>query len=197
MNGILNELVMKMLIRNIIKFLLIFTTLNGLAQEPSFYIRSLRSIHLENKPSVLQPITFNDVDVVYNKIAQFIDQNIIISAPGNYEVSGFVNINPGVMGSNLKDSITIELLLINNHQTAKETVLATTHFTYNYGNFDVAAGIHIEPVTISLNADDKVSLCVKILPESTVEINKSSKYHHINKPTGMEQIAGVRIAKVP
>lgn len=185
-----------MRIKNIIKLVLFFATLNGFAQEPSFYIRSLRSIHIENKPSVIQEIKFNDVDVVYNKIAQFYDHKTIISAPGNYEISGFANINPGVMGNNIKDSLKIELLLIKNHQTADETVLGSAYFTYSYGNFDVAAGLHIEPKIVYLNADDKVSLCVKILPESTVEINKNPKYHHINKPTGMEQIAGVRIAKV-
>src|SRR5690554_3019389 len=78
LNGILNESVMMMLTKNIIKFLLIFTTLNVFSQEPSFYIRSLRSIHIENKPSVLQPVSFNDVDVVYNKIAQFINHKIVI-----------------------------------------------------------------------------------------------------------------------
>src|SRR5690554_8120497 len=103
-----------MLSKNIIKFLFIFTTLNVFSQEPSFYIRSLRSIHIENKPSVLQPVSFNDVDVVYNKIAQFINHKIVISTPGNYEISGFANINPGVMGSAIKDSIVMELLLIKN-----------------------------------------------------------------------------------
>lgn len=196
MNGTLNESVMKMLIRNIIKLVLFFATLSGFAQEPSFYIRSLRSIHIENKPTVLQPVVFNDVDVVYNKIAQFIDHKIVVSAPGEYEVSGFANINPGVMGSGIKDSIIMELLLIKNHQSVDETVLATTRYSFSYGNFDVAAGVHIEPEVVSLNADDIIGLFIKILPESTVEINKNSKYHHINKPTGMEQIAGVRIAKV-
>ena len=187
---------MMMLTKNIIKFLLIFTTLNVFSQEPSFYIRSLRSIHIENKPSVLQPVSFNDVDVVYNKIAQFINHKIVISTPGNYEISGFANINPGVMGSAIKDSIIMELLLIKNHQSVDESVLATTRYSFSYGNFDVAAGVHIEPETVSLNANDEVGLFVKILPESTVEINKNPKYHHINKPTGMQQIAGVRIARV-
>lgn len=186
-----------MRIKNIIKLVLLFATLYGFAQEPSFYIRSLRSIHIENKPSIIQEINFKNVDIVYNKIVQFYDQKVTISAPGNYEISGFANINPGVMGNTIKDSLKIELLLIKNFQTADETVLGNSIFTYSYGNFDVAAGLHIEPKIVYLNADDKVSLCVRILPESTIEINKNSKYHHINKPTGMQQIAGVRIAKVP
>src|SRR5690554_6371098 len=93
LTGTLNESVMMMLTKNIIKFLLIFTTLNVFSQEPSFYIRSLRSIHIENKPSGLQPVTFNELDVVYNKIAQFINHMIIISTPAIYEISGFANIN--------------------------------------------------------------------------------------------------------
>lgn len=184
-------------IKNIINILCIFTVFNSWSQEPSYYIRTLRSVPIENKVSVIQEIKFNEVDVVYNKIAQFLDHKTIISAPGNYEISGFANINPGVMGNNIKDSFKIELLLIKNHLTENETVLGSTSFTYSYGNFDVAAGLHIEPKVVYLNADDKISLCVRILPESTIEINKNSKYHHINKPTGMQQIAGIRIVKIP
>src|SRR5690554_8018286 len=96
------------------KFLLNFTDLNVFSQESSFYIHSLRSIYIDNKPSVLKTVSFNDVDVVYNKISQFINHKIVISTPGNYEISGFATINPGVMGSAIKDSIVMELLLIKN-----------------------------------------------------------------------------------
>lgn len=166
------------------------------SQEPSFYIRSLRSLHLDSKPSVLQPISFEEVDVVYNKIVQFTDKKIKIHATGTYEVSGFANINPGVMGTSAKDSLTIALYLIKNHQLPNETTLATAQFTFRYGNFDVASGLHTESVTINLQANDEVSMWVKILPESTIKLNESAKYNHVNKPTGMQQIAGIRIAKI-
>ncbi|HUH25127.1 MAG TPA: hypothetical protein VLY87_00740 [Flavobacterium sp.] len=187
---------MKKPIKNIFSLLFFVMSFVGFSQEPSFYIRSLRSIHLENKPSTLQPISFQEVDVVYNKIAQFIDKKIKISALGSYEVSGFANINPGVMGTTLKDSLTIELYIIKNHQLPNETILASTQFTFRYGNLDVASGLHTELVTINLQANDEVSMWIKILPESTVKLNESPKYNHVNKPTGMQQIAGIRIAKI-
>jgi len=182
-------------IKSIFRLLFFVMSFVGFAQEPSFYIRSLRSIHLENKPSVLQPVSFNDVDVVYNKIGQFLNKRITVSLTGNYEISGFANINPGVMGTSIKDSLTMELYLIKNRETENETIIATTRFTFRYGNLDVASGLHTEPVLVQLQANDKISMWVKILPESTVKINESPKYDHINKPTGMEQIAGLRIAK--
>ena len=187
---------MKSRFKNIISTLFLLTTFYGFSQEPSFYIRSLRSIRLENTPNVLQPIKFNDVDVVYNKICQFLNQQITVTSPGSYEMSAFANINPGVMGTSSKDSIQMELYLIKNHQKANQVTLATASFTFTYGNFDVAAGFHIAPIKAQLQANDDVSLWVKILPSSTIAINNSEKYHHITKPTGMEQIAGLRIAKV-
>ena len=187
---------MKKRIKNIFRVLFLLCFFSALAQEPAFYIRSLRSIHLNNTPNVLQPVSFRDVDVVYNKIGQFLNNKITVSAPGTYEISGFANINPGVMGNGIKDSIQMQLLLIKNPQQPTETEISKTEFTFTYGNFDVASGLHIAPQKIILHAGDEISMWVKILPSSTIEINKSSKYDHINKPTGMEQIAGIRIAKV-
>src|SRR5690606_40780486 len=63
-------------IRNIIKVLLLFFYFTGLAQEPSFYIRSIRSIHLDDTVGILQPIRFKEVDVVYNKIMRISGENI-------------------------------------------------------------------------------------------------------------------------
>lgn len=187
---------MKRRIKNIISILFLLMGFYGFAQEPSFYIRSLRSIRLENTPAVLQPVPFNEVDVLYNKICQFLNNKITVNTPGTYEVSGFANINPGVMGTSSKDSIHMELYLIKNHQKANEMVLGKAAFTFSYGNFDVAEGFYIASTKTPLQAGDDLSLWVKILPTSTISINNSEKYHHITKPTGMEQIAGMRIAKL-
>src|SRR5690554_722007 len=187
---------MKMLTRNIINIILLLVGFQVFSQEPSLYIRSLRSIHLENVHSVPQQINFHDVDVVYNKIGQFLNEKITLSAPGKYEISAFANINPGVMGTTSKDSIHIELFLLKNHSKSNEEILGTAQFKYSYGNFDVAAGLHIVPKVVSLQAGDDVSLWVRILPTTTIDINKSPKYDHVNKPTGMEQIAGIRIERL-
>jgi len=187
---------MKKDIRNIIKVLLLFFYFTGLAQEPSFYIRSIRSIHLDDTVGILQPIRFKEVDVVYNKIMRISGENIAVTTAGTYEASAFANINPGVMGSSSKDSIKMELYLIKNYSKPGEAVLGTAEFGFTYGNFDVASGLHIEPVKVQLQSGDDVSLWVRILPESTIAINKSSKYDHVTKPTGMGQIAGIRIAKI-
>lgn len=185
-----------MRIKNIFSFVFLLICIHGFAQEPSLYIRSLRSIHLENKPLVPQQIKFRDVDMVYNKIGQFLNERITVSSSGIFEVSAFANINPGVMGSSSKDSIHIELYVMKNHNQPTEQVIGTTVFKYSYGSFDVAAGLMIPPKEIQLQQGDEISLWVKILPSTTIDINKSSKYDHVNKPTGMEQIAGIRIAKV-
>ena len=185
-----------MLIRNIISLLFFLFSMPILAQEPSLYIRSLRSIHLENIKDVPQQIKFRNVDMVYNKIGQFIDEKITVSSPGNYEVSAFANINPGVMGSTSKDSIHVELLLIKNPSKEQKETLGTAMFKFSYGNFDVAAGLHIVPTNVSLQAGDEISLWVRILPTTNIDINKSPKYDHVTKPTGMEQIAGIRIEKL-
>ncbi|MBA5793290.1 hypothetical protein H1R17_03150 [Flavobacterium sp. xlx-214] len=187
---------MKNHIKSIISICLLLASFMGFAQAPSLYIRSIRSIHLENAPGALQPIPFHEVDMVYNKIGQFLNNKITVNKTDTYEVSGFANINPGVMGTSTKDSIQMEVYLIKNHQQPTETILGKDAFTFTYGNFDVAAGFHIAPIKAQLQANDDVSLWVKILPTSTIAINKSAKYDHVTKPTGMEQIAGMRIAKV-
>lgn len=182
--------------KNIISFVLLLVGFQVFSQEPSLYVRSLRSIHLENVHSIPQQINFRDVDMVYNKIGQFINEKITVSSSGSFEVSAFANINPGVMGTSSKDSIHIELFLLKNHSKSNEEILGTAQFKYSYGNFDVAAGLHIVPKLVSLQAGDDVSLWVRILPTTTIDINKSPKYDHVNKPTGMEQIAGIRIEKI-
>ena len=182
--------------KDIIKVLIFLVGFGGFAQEKSFYIRSIRSIHLENTPSVMQQLKFEPVDVVYNKITQFLNDKITISSSGTFEVSAFANINPGVMGSSSKDSIHMELYLIKNPQSPTEEILGKTEFRFSFGNFDVAAGLLIAPTEVQLQKNDEISLWVKILPTSNIDINKSPKYDHVTKPTGMQQIAGMRIEKL-
>jgi len=182
--------------KDIIKVLIFFVGFSAFAQEKSFYIRSIRSIHLENTPSVMQQLKFEPVDVVYNKITQFLNDKITISSSGTFEVSAFANINPGVMGSSSKDSIHMELYLIKNPQSPNEEILGKTEFRFSFGNFDVAAGLLIPPTEVQLQKNDEISLWVKILPTSNIDINKSPKYDHVTKPTGMQQIAGMRIEKL-
>ena len=182
--------------KDIIKVLIFLVGFSTFAQEKSFYIRSIRSIHLENTPSVMQQLKFQPVDVVYNKITQFLNDKITISSSGTFEVSAFANINPGVMGSSSKDSINMELYLIKNPQSPTEEILGKTEFRFSYGNFDVAAGLLIAPTEVQLQKNDEISLWVKILPTSNIDINKSPKYDHVTKPTGMQQIAGMRIEKL-
>lgn len=187
---------MQKVFKDIIKILVLLVGVSGFAQEKMFYIRSLRSIHLQNTPNEMQQLRFQPVDVVYNKITQFLNDKITISADGTYEVSAFANINPGVMGSSEKDSIHLELYLIKNPKLPTEEILGKTEFKFSYGNFDVAAGLLIEPTEVKLQKNDEITLWVKILSTSTITINLSDKYDHVTKPTGMQQIAGMRIAKL-
>lgn len=182
--------------KDIIRVLIFLVGFSVFAQEKSFYIRSIRSIHLENTPSVMQQLKFQPVDAVYNKITQFLNDKITVSSSGTFEVSAFANINPGVMGSSSKDSIHMELYLIKNVQLPTEEILGKTEFRFSYGNFDVASGLLIAPTEVQLQKNDEISLWVKILPTSNIDINKSPKYDHVTKPTGMQQIAGMRIAKL-
>ena len=75
--------------KNIISFVLLLVGFQVFSQEPSLYIRSLRSIHLENVHSIPQQINFRDVDMVYNKIGQFLNEKITVSSSGSFEVSAF------------------------------------------------------------------------------------------------------------
>ena len=100
------------------------------------------------------------------------------------------------MGNSSKDSIHMELYLIKNAKLPTEGILGKTEFRFSYGNFDVAAGLLIAPTEVQLQKNDEISLWVKILPTSNIDINKSEKYDHITKPTGMHQIAGMRIEKL-
>lgn len=187
---------MKNHFKGIISSLFILVVINSFAQEKSFYIRSIRSIHLENERDVLQEIKFKDVDVLYNKTCQFLNETITVNTSGVYSISAFANINPGVMGSSEKDSISMEMYLYNNKGTSSEQVVGKTNFVFTYGNFDVAAGLQILPIETTISKGDALSLWIKILSSSNIDINKSKKYDHITKPTGMEQIAGIYLSKI-
>jgi len=182
--------------KGIINLLILLASTTGFSQEKSFYIRSIRSIHLEATKDIMQPLKFQPVDVVYNKITQFLDNKITVSSSGLFEISAFANINPGVMGSTIKDSIHIDLYLVKNDPNMVGNVLAKSQFKYSYGNFDVAAGLNIAPIEVNLQKGDELSLWVKILPTSNIDINKSPKYDHVTKPTGMQQIAGMYVNKL-
>lgn len=187
---------MKHLNKPIFSFILIFFFVNNMkAQESAFYIRSLRSIHLENDYTAFQKINFNGLDLVYNKIINFDDQTIEVIETGIYELNGFVNINPGVFGKSAKDKIDIEVLLLANFQKPNQKTIASSTYSFTFGNLDVSHSFVFDNLHANLLADDAIEIRVVILPTSTIDMNKSSKYHHINKPTGLQQIAGLRIKK--
>lgn len=185
---------MKHLLKNIfsVLFLLIFCQIH--AQEPSFYIRTLRSISMTQDTVQMQGIRFKDVDVVYNKIIDFTNQNITIKQAGVYEVNGFVNINPGVYGG-VKDSLQIEVYWIKNSGKPSEQILCSVKQNYTCGNMDVARTFLFRPQLFRFEAGDDISIWAKVLPTSTISINNNKNYHQIHKPTGMQQIAGLRISR--
>lgn len=176
-------------------FFLLFITIKTFAQEQSFYIRSLRSIHLENDTALSQKITFKDVDVIYNKIVDFKEGNIRLKESGSYEISSFVNINPGVMGESAKDFIEINVRLIKNFAKVDEEILCSLNHRFTYGNLDVSQSFLLSKASLLLKQDDVIEMVIQILPTSNISINKSKKYDHIDKPTGMEQITGLYIKK--
>src|SRR5690606_7222378 len=104
---------MKPIHKNIFNLFFLFIGVLTFAQQPSFYIRSLRSISMQQDTVNWQAVTFKDVDIVYNKIIDFSNQTIKIDQKGTYEVNGFVNINPGVFGKP-NDSIQIAVYWIKN-----------------------------------------------------------------------------------
>lgn len=142
----------------------------------------------------MQNITFKEVDVVYNKIIDFTDQKIKINQKGSYEINGFVNINPGVYGTS-KDSLYIEVYWIKNQSKPNESLLHLSKQTYSYGNFDVSRSFLFPPESFLFDQGDEISIWTRILPASTLSINNNKNYHQVNKPTGMQQIVGLRIAK--
>lgn len=187
---------MKHLSKPIFSFILILFFVNNMkAQESAFYIRSLRSIHLKNDYAAFQKINFNKVDLVYNKIINFDDQTIQVIESAIYELNGFVNINPGVVGKSAKDKIDVEVLLLANFQKPNQKTIASSTYSFTFGNLDVSHSFVFQNLHSNLLADDVIEIRVVILPTSTIDMNKSSKYHQINKPTGLEQIAGLRIKK--
>lgn len=185
---------MKNLLKNIFSLILVLLSVAVYAQEPSFYIRSLRSISMAQDTLQMQAVTFKEVDVVYNKIINFKENKIAIAQSGKYEINGFVNINPGVYGTS-KDSIQIEVYWIKNQGKMDEQLLNTSRHNYTYGNFDVARTFLFRPKTLFFQTGDEISIWAKVLPSSTISINNNKNYHQITKPTGMQQIAGLRISR--
>lgn len=185
---------MKHLHKNIFSSLFLLVCVSVFAQEPSFYIRSLRSISMTHDTLQMQPITFKEVDIVYNKIINFTDNKITIATPGKYEINGFVNINPGVYGTS-KDSIQIEVYLIKNQGKPNEQLLNTARHNYTYGNMDVSRSFLFRPQAFFFQTGDEISIWSKVLPSSTKPINNNKNYHQIIKPSGMQQIVGLRISQ--
>lgn len=185
---------MKNRLKNTFNSLIFLSAAICSAQEQSFYIRSLRSISMTHDTLQMQPITFKEVDIVYNKIINFTDNKITIATPGKYEINGFVNINPGVYGTS-KDSIQIEVYWVKNQGTSSEQLLHIARHNYTYGNFDVARTFLFRPRSMFFQSGDEISIWAKVLPSSTISINNNKNYHQITKPTGMHQIAGLRISR--
>lgn len=186
---------MKPIHKNIFNLFFLFIGVLTFAQQPSFYIRSLRSISMQQDTVNWQAVTFKDVDIVYNKIIDFSNQTIKIDQKGTYEVNGFVNINPGVFGKP-NDSIQIAVYWIKNFGLPSQETLYEAHQSYSYGNFDVARSFVFPPKEFTFQRNDEITIWTHVLPTSTIPINNNKNYHQINKPTGLPQIAALRIAEV-
>jgi len=172
-----------------------FFSQNLKAQKQTFYVKLLKSLHLENDSLILQPILFDSTGIVYNKIAVLDKEVIRVNEAGKYEINGFVNINPGVKGSLDIDKIDFEVYLIKNYGTLDQTILSTTGLSFTYGNLDVSQSFDFEIPDLYLLPTDDLRIFTKYMHSSLISINTNEKYHHVNKPTGMMQIAAMRIHK--
>lgn len=177
--------------KNIIKWVICLCFINTFAQSDAFYIRMNRSLQLR-QDTLFQQVKFKEVDVIYNKIVDFSEEKLAVSKSGIYEINGFVNINPGVFGLP-KDFIEIEVYWYKNKGTEDEQLLQKTKERYTYGNLNVARTFLFPVKSFYFEKDDELSIWVKILPISTVPINSNKNYHHIITPTGMPQIAALRL----
>ncbi|WP_372474393.1 hypothetical protein AB4865_03665 [Capnocytophaga sp. ARDL2] len=177
--------------KNIIKALFFLLTFNTFAQSEALYLRLNRSIQLR-QDTLFQPIKFKEADIIYNKIIDFHEEKIQIKKSGIYEINGFVNINPGVFGI-FKDLIEIEVYLYKNRTEEDEQLLHVAKHTYTYGNFNVARSFLFPPKSHYFEKEDEISIWLKILPTSTISINTNKNYHHVITPTGMPQIAALRL----
>lgn len=171
--------------------ILLISTLSLHAQEPSFYLRLNRSMHLSNQHE-WQWIPFENNDIIYNHLVDFTEKQIKIIRPGTYEINGFVNINPGIIG-NKNDSITIEVAWFVNQGQPNEHILYATQHTYTKGNLDVSRSFLFPEQTVELQSNDHITIGIRLLEESTASLNESKGYHHLNHPTGFAQIAGLRL----
>ena len=165
-----------------------------LAQQPLFYARSNRSMPLNFATQNRNCFSFIERDVVYNNIITVQENELRIRQEGLYKLSSFVNINLGTAAGR-QDSLQLTFSIVRNPHTPSEETLSETTYIYRFGNFDVAAGLQIQPFYASLRREDEICLCVT-KDYSTFDINSNSKYHHISTPTGMPQIMGLRIEKV-
>lgn len=182
-----------MAIRTFFSFLLLFVASEVLAQ-PLFYARSNRSMPLDFATQSRNCFSFIERDIVYNNIITVLENEILIQQEGLYELSSFVNINLGTSAGR-QDSLQLTFSIVRNPHTTSEEILSETAYVYRYGNFDVAAGLQIQPFYTTLRREDEICLCVT-QDFGTFEINANTRYHHISTPTGMPQIMGLRIEKM-
>ena len=183
-----------MAIRTFFSFLLLFVAGEILAQQPLFYARSNRSMPLDFATQSRNCFSFIERDIVYNNIITVLENEILIQQEGLYELSSFVNINLGTSAGR-QDSLQLTFSIVKNPHTTSEEILFETAYVYRYGNFDVAAGLQIQPFYTTLRREDEICLCVT-QDFGTFEINANTRYHHISTPTGMPQIMGLRIEKI-
>lgn len=141
-------------------------------------------------------VTFDDSDLVINTITSF-DSSVnefVITEPGLYEVSGYVNYQPSSNGSNYA-----AINVIVQHQPVgsnswDELSLSRMIFT-GYAMRDITSTIVVPSAAIQMNAGDRIRMILK-KPVGDNHGNYSTPNWGIKLPTGGKYSKSIKIIAI-
>ena len=161
-----------------------------------FYLLSKETQHLDETAVEEQLVLLNPDDVLLNTIGTVKDTMLVIHQKGLYNVSGYISVNPGVFGKNTADYISMRVIIRYSADNFKTSTIITSQTqNYMYGNLSVAEQIQTPERQVLLAKGTQVRWYVQRIGHSTLSLNTSKAYHHIDPPTGMLHTKALRIEK--
>lgn len=166
-------------------------------KENAFYLLSQEKQHLDDTSDTEQMVALSKDDVLINEIGMVKDSTLTLTKAGTYSVSGYICVNPGIYGKTPIDYVSLRVVLrYSTDQFKTSTLISSQTQNYLYGNLSVSEQIQTPERILSLPKGAQIRWFVQKMSHSTVALNASYKYAHIDPPTGLLHSKALRLKKL-
>lgn len=180
-------------------FFLLFIWFSGemhAQKNQAFYLLSQETQHLDETLYEEQLVSLKKEDEVINQVGVIKDSLLTLNQSGTYRVSGYICVNPGVYGKKVTDYISIRMVLrYSTDQFKTSTLISSQTQNFLYGNLSVSEQIQTPERILYIPKGAQIAWFVQQLNHSTVSMNSSKRYQHIDPPTGLLHSKALYIVK--